>query len=96
MLDAMLMIVRDEYPALLDDARRALAAQDMDALVSVAHKIKGMSLNVGATHVAAACSSLERASRLRIPEGATTALTWIEQESQTVVEWLASSSTSAT
>lgn len=52
------MFVNDS-PALIDAVEKTIEAKDSVALAQSAHKLKGSSLNIGATRLAALCLQLE-------------------------------------
>lgn len=49
-------------PRNIDAMRKAVSANDLDALSLVAHRFKGSSGNMGAEHMAELCSGVERAA----------------------------------
>jgi HPt (histidine-containing phosphotransfer) domain-containing protein len=52
-----------ETPEQIQKIAAALRSKDMPALVTVAHKLKGSSLNIGAVQLAAVCLKLEESGR---------------------------------
>ena len=55
-------------PALLERARAALAAGDVEAAGRAAHALKGNAASLGAVPLSAACNAVEREARAgRVP-----------------------------
>jgi HPt (histidine-containing phosphotransfer) domain-containing protein len=82
--DVLSMVVRlflDSAPSILKELEAAAAGTDAAMLLSISHKMRGISANVGARLLAARCTQLEAAARMgSVPENAAAEVEAIARE----------------
>ncbi len=81
------MFVNDT-PTLIDAIQKSIDAKDSALLAQTAHKLKGSSLNLGATRMAALCLELELLGKSGAPISQGTSIESILEEFQRVKQFL--------
>ena len=84
-LDRIIGLYQENSPALIRTIRQAITEEDGGALSEAAHSLKSSSANLGATHLAAQCKTLEEMGRLGRFDGSVELLEPLENEFQQVV-----------
>ncbi len=74
----------NDTPALIEAIQKALDARDSVALAQTSHKLKGSSLNIGATRLAALCLQLELLGKSGTPIPSDTSVNHITEEFERV------------
>ncbi len=81
------MFIPDAH-AQLTELRAALASGNMEGAAALAHRLRGSSLNLGATDLAACCAELEQNARQRTQHEVAGLFERIEQELERAIEAL--------
>jgi CheY-like chemotaxis protein/HPt (histidine-containing phosphotransfer) domain-containing protein len=64
LLRQLVEIYLEEYPKSLEQARQCVAGNDIARLLTVAHRLKGSSINLGITPVADLCRKIEQSGKV--------------------------------
>lgn len=78
----------NDTPPLIDAIQKSIDAKDASALAQTAHKLKGSSMNVGATRLGALCLELELLGKSGAPIPPETSTQSIQEEYQRVKQIL--------
>ncbi len=76
----ILLMFKEEYPALLRSLQVAVAGREMRQVETTAHTLKGMLANLSAVHALSTAAFLEQLSRNGDPSGMDEALTRLSKE----------------
>ncbi|MBI5531698.1 MAG: Hpt domain-containing protein [Deltaproteobacteria bacterium] len=87
LLQLVLSVMKKECPEHVELARQALLSGDAPGLARIAHRLRGMSLNVHAKRAAAACANLEQVARDGLPGDFFAAFLPMERELALAVSW---------